>query len=175
MSTPVVLLSGLPGTGKSTLARALMMHYFTTDMDCELIDGDAYRAGLCADLGFSRADRIENNRRIGFVASRFSSHAIPVIIAAICPYEEGRNAIREQCAALHVVHVTCPTEVLFERDPKGHYRRATLPPEHKDHIAHFTGISDPYEAPRFPDLILDTYTDSPSQCLLIVRALLEET
>ena len=174
LPAPVLLLTGLPGSGKTTLARGLMLDRLTHGIAVEVIDGDSYREALCSDLGFSRADRIENNRRIGFVAGRLSLHGIVVIIASIAPYKEGRDAIRLQCPGVKVVHVSCPMEELFRRDPKGHYRRATLPKDNPAHIPEFTGVSAPYEPLRRADLVLDTYTDSQTQCLLKLRALLED-
>lgn len=117
---------------------------------------------------------MENNRRLGFVASRFAANGVLPIIAAICPHEEGRQAILAQWPDVRIVHLSCSMTELLNRDPKGMYRRARLPPSHPDHIAHFTGISDPYERPEDPALELATDLLSPSQCQDKLLALLEE-
>lgn len=129
----------------------------------ELLDGDEYRRHLCRDLGFSRADRIENIRRLGFVGQAFARQGIIAILAAINPYREARQALQTGSDRVRTVYVACPLNVLEQRDPKSLYHRARLPESHPEHIPHFTGISDPYEAPEHPDLILHTDRESPEE------------
>jgi adenylylsulfate kinase len=172
---PVLVLMGLPGVGKTALAVMVRDWWRVSRLDgrCEILDGDLYRRGLNRDLSFSRADRIENNRRLGFVASRFADNGILPIIAAICPYETGRQAILEQWADVRIGYLCCSIEELLRRDPKGMYRRALLPPSHPDHLRNFTGISDPFEPPENPALTLWTDRLTPEQCLDAIIDLLE--
>ncbi len=149
-------LTGLSGAGKSSIALAVRQALVEQGYPVEMIDGDVYRRHLCHDLGFSKADRIENIRRLGFVGLTLVRHQIIVILAAINPYESARQELAAQNAAVKTIHLDCPIEVLEQRDVKGLYRRAHLPPDHPEHVAHFTGISDPYEPPVQPDLYIRT-------------------
>jgi adenylylsulfate kinase len=146
----VLWLTGLPGAGKSTLAAALGC-VLAAEQPVEILDGDEMRAQLSTDLGFSKEDRDRNVRRIGFVARLLARHGVVVIVAAIAPYADARREVRaaiEQDGGLFIeVHVDAALPVLIARDPKGHYRRAQ-----SGELPHFTGISDPYEAPTAPDV-----------------------
>lgn len=124
------------------------------------MDGDDYRKHLCHDLGFSKADRLENIRRLGFVGLTLVKHEVIAILAAINPYQEARQKLQEQSPLVKTVFVNCPLHITSQRDPKGLYRKAKLPQEHPEHIEHFTGISDPFELPLNPDLTLHTDTQT---------------
>lgn len=156
----LIQLTGLSGSGKSTLAFAAQKRLVAMGYKVEVIDGDAYRLHLCKDLGFSKADRMENIRRLGFVGLTLARHDIICILAAINPYEEARQRLQSQSPMVKTVALSCPLEVLIERDVKGLYKRAMLAEGHSDRLENFTGISDPYEVPDQPDLVLNTSDES---------------
>ncbi len=153
-------MTGLSGAGKSTISQVVKTNLTSLGYKVELLDGDDYRSHLCHDLGFSKTDRLENIRRLGFVGLTLAKHGVIAILAAINPYEEAREALRQKSSIVKTVFVDCPLSITTERDPKGLYRKALLPETHPDHIKQFTGISDPYEPPLKPDLILATSTQS---------------
>jgi adenylyl-sulfate kinase len=161
-----IWLTGLSGAGKSTIANLLAERLRETGAEVEVLDGDALRTTLCKDLGFSRDDREENIRRIGFLCELLTRHGVTVIVAAISPYRNARDEVRTKLANFVEVYVTCPLDVLTERDPKGLYRRALA-----GEIAHFTGISDPYEPPEHADLTIDSSAETPQES---VQRLLEK-
>jgi sulfate adenylyltransferase len=148
-----VWLTGLSGAGKSTIADALARRIRTTGRYVTLLDGDAVRTHLSQGLGFSKADRDTNIRRIGFVAAEIVRHGGIVICAVVSPYEDTRNEVRDLVGRdrFVLVHVSTAIEVCEERDVKGLYARAR-----RGEITHFTGVDDPYEAPASPDLVLPT-------------------
>ncbi len=152
---PIYQFTGLSGAGKSTLANAVKPLLEVAGRRVELIDGDVYRQVLCKDLGFSKADRQENIRRLAFVANLLSQHGVVVIIAAINPYEEIRQEIKKQYGA-EIVWINCGLETLKERDPKGLYRKAFLPDDHPEKLFNLTGVSDTFDVPEHPDLIINT-------------------
>lgn len=161
--TLLIQMTGLSGSGKTTLSKMLKTALEKDDYQVALVDGDTYRATLCKDLGFSRADRIENIRRLGAVAAELSKQNDVVIVAAINPYEEGRNLLLKYNSQL--VYIKCDLLTLIERDPKGLYKRALLPEEHPDRLHQFTGVSDTFELPQNPALIIDTADTSPEECI----------
>lgn len=156
----LIQMTGLSGAGKSTIAQATKNQLIALGYKVELIDGDDYRRHLCRDLGFSKADRLENIHRLGFVGLTLARHGIISILAAINPYEEARQLLKKKSPLVQTVFIDCPLSITTVRDPKGLYRKALLPPEHPDYIGHFTGISDPFEPPQNPDLILTTHTQT---------------
>jgi adenylyl-sulfate kinase len=121
----------------------------------ELLDGDEVRTNLGQDLGFSRADRDTNIARIGYVAAKLAKHGVVVVVAAISPYRQARDQVRAQVDTFVEVHVAAPLATCAQRDPKGLYARALA-----GELAHFTGVSDPYEPPLAPELVLHTETES---------------
>lgn len=122
----------------------------------EIIDGDEYREGLCRDLGFSKEDRNTNIRRLGFVSKILARNNVISIISAINPYEEIRKEIEDNGKNVKTVYVECDLETLKCRDTKGLYKRALLESGNPDKIYNFTGISDPFESPKSPDLVIST-------------------
>ena len=145
-----IQMTGLSGAGKTTLARAVEKKLKTKGFKVEIIDGDEYREGLCKDLGFSKEDRNTNIRRLGFVGKVLSRNNVVTIMSAINPYEDLREELEKTCGAL-TVFIKCPVEKCIERDVKGLYAKAL-----SGEIQNFTGISDPFEEPECPDLVIDT-------------------
>lgn len=148
----VIWLTGLSGAGKSSLATALAEQLTARGYGCYVLDGDALRTGLNADLGFSPADRSENVRRAGEVAALFADAGLICIAALISPYRADRAAARRACkAGFHEVYLSADLQACEGRDPKGLYRRARA-----GELPAFTGIDAPYEAPEQPQLQLET-------------------
>jgi adenylyl-sulfate kinase len=158
----IIQLTGLSGAGKTTLVEAVKSLVEKQSFKIEIIDGDAYRKTLCNDLGFSKEDRIENIRRLGKVAWSFKEKADIIMIAAINPFEEIRNELREKYST-KTVWIKCDLPVLIERDPKGLYRRALLHDDHPDKIFNLSGVNDTYEIPTTPDLVIDTSNETAAQ------------
>ncbi|MFK8252667.1 adenylyl-sulfate kinase [Ancylobacter terrae] len=151
-SGAVVWLTGLSGSGKSTLAKALERRLFDRGGQPALVDADTLRTGLNADLGFSEADRAENNRRLAEVANVLKNIGNIVLVTAVSPSAAARQRVREIVGErFFEVHVTAPLEVCEARDPKGLYARARA-----GEIKDFTGIDAPYEAPVAPELVIET-------------------
>ncbi|WP_343692498.1 adenylyl-sulfate kinase [Chitinophaga sp.] len=160
----IIQLCGLSGAGKTTIAHNVKRKALSYGTPVEIIDGDNYRAFLCKDLGFSKADRCENIRRLGFVASRLSEHGIICIISAINPYHAVREELSNAYAHVKTVFVDCPVHTLMERDTKGLYKRALLPDHHPDKLHNLTGVNDPFEVPISPDLHLKTHEKTIAAC-----------
>jgi adenylylsulfate kinase len=152
----IIQMCGLSGAGKSTIAQRARKALEAQNIQVEIIDGDEYRHNICKDLGFSRSDRMENIRRLGFIANRFSSHGIVAIICAINPYEEVRRELVQRYKDVKTVFIDCSMEELLRRDTKGLYRKALLPDGHSDKVHNLTGVNDPFETPALPDLVIDT-------------------
>lgn len=153
-----VWFTGLSGAGKSTVSTLLHRRLCAAGAKVELLDGDIVRTHLSKGLGFSREDRDENIRRIGFVCELLSRNGVIAIAAAISPYREIRQSVRARIPNFVEVFMECPMDVLIERDVKGLYKKALA-----GEIEHFTGVSDPYEPPESPELILDSSRESPEQ------------
>jgi adenylylsulfate kinase len=161
--------TGLSGAGKSTLAEMVQERLIDMGRKAELLDGDEVRKNLSQGLGFSKADRDANIQRIAFVAKLLSRNNVVAITAAISPYREVRDAARAEIPNFVEVFVDCPLEVCEQRDTKGLYKRAR-----SGEIAHFTGISDPYEPPLSPEIHLHTDLENPAQDVEIILARLLE-
>jgi adenylylsulfate kinase len=144
-------LTGLSGAGKSTLAAAVSRELSRHGIRVETLDGDAVRQNLSKGLGFSREDRDTNIRRIGYVAKLLTRNDVVVISAAISPYRAVRDEVRREIGAFVEVHVKASLEECARRDTKGLYARALA-----GEIPQFTGVSDPYEEPLAPELVVDT-------------------
>jgi adenylyl-sulfate kinase len=158
----VLWFTGVSGAGKSTLSAPVAARLRDAGHRVEVLDGDEVRTHLSKGLGFSKDDRDTNIRRIGYVAELLSRNGVGVIAAAISPYRDVRDEVRgkiERHGAVFVeAYVECPIEVLADRDVKGLYRKAL-----RGEIAHFTGVSDPYEPPVTPDLVVHTDRDPVAQ------------
>jgi len=166
--------TGLSGAGKSTLSERLMTRFRESGAKAELLDGDEVRAALSPNLGFSQEDRNTQVRRLGFVSRLLSRNGIISVVAAISPYRNTRDEVKRGIANFVEVFVDCPIEVLTARDVKGLYKRALA-----GEIEHFTGISDPYEAPVDADVVIHSDRESVEESLekiwgeLLSRGLVE--
>ncbi len=158
-----IQMTGLSGSGKSTIAQEVANILRKKNYNVEVIDGDYYRQNLCKDLGFSKEDRNENIRRLGFVGNVLSKNGVICLMSAINPYEDIRKELRQMGGNVKTVYVKAPLDVLKERDPKGLYHKALLPDDHPEKIKNFTGISDPFDSPLVCDLTIDTEHDTIEQ------------
>lgn len=161
--------TGLSGSGKSTLSKLISETLLASDAKVELLDGDAVRTDLCRGLGFNREDRGENIRRIGFVCELLSRNGVIAIAAAISPYQTDRDQVRGRIRNFVEVYMTCPLDVLIERDVKGLYKKALA-----GDLKQFTGISDPYEPPVAAEITIDSATETVEQSAVKVLTRLEE-
>jgi len=164
----VILLCGLSGAGKTTLANSVKHKLEESGTNTEIIDGDEYRKMLFKELSFSKNDRFENIRRLGFIASKFSARGIVTIISAINPYAEIRNELKETYPNVKTVFVDCSVEKLIDRDTKGLYKRALLPEDHPDKLFNLTGINDQFDIPVAPDLYLNTGKMDINECTFLL-------
>ena len=145
---------GLSGAGKSTIAQGLKRLHLV-----EVLEGDACRRGLCKDLGYSPQDRTENLRRIAHLAAHLGKYT-DVIVACITPYEKVQKMVRSICGDLRFIHVSASVAECRRRDPKGLYAKAD-----RGDIADLSGVGDPFEPPRSPDLVLDTEQETAEQSI----------
>ena len=165
----VVWMTGLSGSGKSTIAHAVERRLVDAGHAAYVLDGDNVRHGLSADLGFSAGDREENIRRVSEVAALLADAGLIAVVSFIAPYCAGRQAAREKVAPGRFleVFVDAPVAECARRDPKGLYRKAAA-----GEIDEFTGVSAPYEPPEQPDLTLRTNQADVNQCMEQVLDLL---
>lgn len=168
-----IWFTGLSGAGKSTLSAPLAAHLAEQGHKVEVLDGDEVRTHLSKGLGFSKEDRDTNIRRIGWVAKTLSRHGVIAITAAISPYRDVRAEVRswvENAGANFIeIYVRCSIDVLAERDVKGLYKKALA-----GEIKNFTGVSDPYEEPTNPDVVVDSGRESVQESLQKILAKLAE-
>ena len=155
-----IWLTGLPASGKTTIARALAERLRARGHSVETLDGDEIRLSLSADLGFSAEDRQQHNRRVIFVSKLLVRNGIVVLIPLISPYRETRAFARSELERFVEVYVKCPVEECIRRDPKGLYAKAL-----RGEIKNFTGLDDPYEEPKTPELIVETNLLSVQECV----------
>ena len=147
----VLWFTGLPCSGKSTVADAVGEELKKISLNTERLDGDIVRQGLTKDLGFSKEDRDKNIERVTFVAKLLSRNGVATLVSFVSPYIAKRQHAREETTNFIEVYVKCPVEVCKERDVKGMYAKAL-----KGEIKDFTGVDDPYEEPLNPEIILET-------------------
>jgi adenylylsulfate kinase len=155
-----IWFTGLPSSGKSTLARMLEDVLKDKGFHAEVMDGDEVRLRLSKGLGFSKEDRDENIRRIAYVAKVITRCGAVAITCAISPYREVRSEAREEIGRFVEVYVKCDLEECIRRDVKGLYRKAL-----SGEIKNFTGISDPYEEPLNPEIVVETHKETPQESL----------
>ena len=161
--------TGLSGAGKTTISQLVERALRERGLRVEVLDGDVVRTNLSKGLGFSKEDRDENIRRIGFVCQLLSRNGVAAIAAAISPYREVRDEVRARIGRFVEVYVECPLDTLVERDVKGLYRKALA-----GEIRNFTGVDDPYEPPLNPEVVARTDRESPEESGARVLAALEE-
>jgi adenylylsulfate kinase len=164
-----VWFTGLSGAGKTTITRAVEQELRSHDYRVEVLDGDIVRENLTKGLGFSKEDRDENIRRIGFVSHLLTRNGVIVLVSAISPYRAMREEVREKIGDFVEVFVNAPLAVCEQRDVKGLYKRARA-----GEIKNFTGISDPYEAPLSPEVECRTDLETQAESVAKVFAALEE-
>jgi len=161
--------TGLSGAGKTTLSEMVNQRLRERGLTTELLDGDIVRTTISKGLGFSREDRDENVRRIGYVCHWLTEAKGVVAIAAfISPYRAVRDELKGRIGRFVEVYVECPIDALVERDVKGLYKRALA-----GEISNFTGVSDPYEPPLNPDVVVRTSEQTPEESAAAVIARLE--
>ncbi|ADL18463.1 adenylylsulfate kinase [Acidilobus saccharovorans 345-15] len=154
----VAWLTGLPGSGKTTIANAAAERLRAMGYRVEVLDGDWFRSHIDPEAGYTKEERVRHLVRASWVARLLARNGVIVICSFVSPYRDAREEVRKiisEEADFLEVYVKCPLEECIRRDPKGLYRKALA-----GEIRHFTGISDPYEEPLSPDLVLDTVNNS---------------
>lgn len=164
-----VWFTGLSGSGKTTIRIELEKQLRAQGLKVEVLDGDIVRQNLTKGLGFSKEDRDENIRRIGFVSQLLTRNGVIVLVSAISPYKAIRDEVRERVGDFIEVYANAPLSVCEERDVKGLYKRARA-----GEIKQFTGISDPYEAPENPEVECRTDLETLEESAAKVLAKMEE-
>ena len=163
-----IWFTGMSGAGKSTISSLLEQRVRELGAKVEVLDGDVVRTHLSKELGFSKEDRDENIRRIGFVCELLSRNGVIAIAAAISPYRALREEVRARIPNFVEVYVECPVEVLAERDVKGLYRKALA-----GEIPNFTGVTDPYEPPAAAEVTVHSSRETPAGSVERIWATLE--
>lgn len=164
-----IWFTGMSGAGKSTLSHLLEQQLRAAGARVEVLDGDIVRTHLSKGLGFSKEDRDENIRRIGFVCELLSRNGVIAIAAAISPYRAVREEVRARIHHFVEVFVDCPVDVLAGRDVKGLYKKALA-----GEISQFTGVSDPYEPPLRPEVTIDSSRESTQESVDKILATLDQ-
>jgi adenylylsulfate kinase len=158
----VIWLTGLSGSGKSTIAESVKEYLSNKGIRVEHLDGDVVRK-MFPQTGFSKEERDKHIRRIGYLAAMLEKHDVSVVASFISPYREAREFVRSLCRNFIEIHVSTPLEVCEQRDPKGLYAKAR-----RGEIKEFTGIDDPYEEPLKPELRIDTTHQTIEESVKIV-------
>lgn len=165
----VLWMTGLSGAGKTTIALILMEELKKRGVKAERLDGDVVRESLTRDLGFTKEDRDKNIERVTFVAKLLSRNGVGCVCSFISPYQAVRDMVRANTTNFLEVYVDAPLEVVIERDVKGLYKKAL-----NGEIPNFTGISDPFEAPKNPDIHVRTDQQTPEESAHYILGVLEE-
>jgi adenylyl-sulfate kinase len=161
--------TGLPCSGKTTVSEVVAPELLERGLNVEVLDGDVVRQGLSKELGFSKEDRDIHIRRIGFVSKLLSRNDVAVLAAFVSPYRAIRDELRQEIDNFVEVYVKCPVEVCIERDVKGMYKKALA-----GEIQNFTGVSDPYEEPENPEIVIETDKETTEESAQKVLEALEE-
>ena len=169
MKAPVIWLTGIPGSGKTTLALELKKFYEQKNMPIDILDGDEIRKTLSKDLGFSPEDRKEHNRRVIFVAKILAKNGVTTIIPLISPYRETREFARKEIPNFVEVWVKASVDECKKRDPKGLYKKAMA-----GEIKNLTGLQAPYEEPQNAELILDTEKHNVEESVDLIASTLKK-
>jgi adenylylsulfate kinase len=165
----VIWLTGLSGSGKTTICDSLAQQLSRKRYRVQILDGDVVRENLCHDLSFSKADRDSNIRRIGFVSGLLAHHGVIVLVAAISPYRNARNEVRKTVRHFVEVYVNTSLSECESRDVKGLYKKARA-----GQIKGFTGIDDPYEPPLDPEVECNTATESITESVEKIMSYLNQ-
>ena len=164
----VVWFTGLSGAGKSTLSDKVYKYLKEKNIKVELLDGDAIRH-ILPNIGFSKEERDNHIKRVGFLSSMLEKNDVTVVASFISPYKEARDFVRGLCAHFIEVYVKASLEACECRDVKGLYKKAR-----SGQIQHFTGISDPYEAPQKPELVIETDKQTIEESFLSIKNYLDK-
>lgn len=159
----VLWFTGLSGSGKSTLADSVHNYLLKKGYNSERLDGDIVRS-VFPNTGFSKEERNNHIKKVGFLASILEKNGVCVISSFVSPYGEARDFVRSKCKNFIEVYVCAPLEVCEQRDPKGLYKRVR-----KGEIKSFTGIDDPYEVPKKPEIVINTDKQSVEESLAVVK------
>ena len=151
MKAPVIWLTGIPASGKTTLGLELKNYYEQKGLPVDILDGDEIRKTLSKDLGLSPEDRKEHNRRVIFVAKLLAKNGVTTIVPLISPYRETREYARKELPNFVEVWIKASVDECIKRDPKGLYKKALA-----GEITNLTGLQSPYEEPANPELVVDT-------------------
>jgi adenylylsulfate kinase len=163
---PVIWLTGLPGSGKTTIAKALYPRLKELGFKVELLDGDIVRKELSPELGFTKQDREIHARRVVYLSKILSRNGIISIVSLISPYRDFRKYARTDINMnnnFYEVYVKCSLEACIARDPKGLYKKAL-----SGQIKDLTGLQDPYEEPENPEIIVDTEKQTLEECVNVI-------
>ena len=156
----VIWFTGLPCSGKTTLAIEIEKYFKNKNKSIQRLDGDVVRKTICKDLGFNKEDRDKNIERISYIAQMLSDNNVNVVSAFVSPYRKMRNFSRSICSEFIEVYVKCDIEICKQRDVKGMYKKAD-----KGEINNFTGVQDPFEEPVNPEIVVDTGKESIEKSL----------
>ncbi|WP_217283026.1 adenylyl-sulfate kinase [Paenibacillus alginolyticus] len=163
-----VWFTGLSGAGKTTVCRQLENQLQDSDLKLELLDGDEIRRHFSSNVGFSKEDRMTHIQRMAYICKLLNRNDVLVLASFITPYKEMRDYLRTEIGSFHEVYVKCPLDECIQRDVKGLYAKAL-----NGEIKQFTGISDPYEEPESPDLIIETDKETVKESAMRVIAFLK--
>ena len=169
MQAPVIWLTGIPASGKTTIALELKKFYEKKGLAADILDGDEIRKTLSKDLGFSPEDRKEHNRRVIFVAKILAKNGVTTIIPLISPYRETRDYARKEIPEFVEVWIKASVDECKKRDPKGLYKKALA-----GEIKNLTGLQAPYEEPQNPELVLETENQTVEQSITQLTSKLKE-
>jgi len=169
MKAPVIWLTGIPGSGKTTLAIELKKYYEQKGLPVDILDGDEIRKTLSKDLGFSPEDRKEHNKRVIFVAQILAKNGVTTIIPLISPYRETRNFARKEIQNFVEVWVKASVDECIKRDPKGLYKKALA-----GEIKNLTGLQAPYEEPQNAELVLETEKQTVEESVDLIISTLKK-
>ncbi len=164
-----IWFTGLPCSGKTTLSKQIFNYLKKQGLKTELLDGDVIRRHFSQELGFSEKERKINIRRIGFLSHLLTRNGVVTVVAAIAPYKELREENRRLIGRYVEVYCNCPLEVAEQRDVKGMYQKARA-----GEIKNFTGVSDPYEAPDNPDIVIYTHKEPPETSISTIISYLKK-
>jgi adenylyl-sulfate kinase len=166
----VVWMTGLPGSGKTTIAVRLAEELRKRGRNVEIMDGDEVRKNISPELGFSKEDREAHVKRVAYISKLLARNGVGVIVGLISPYRETREYARKLIGdGFSEVYIKCPVEVCQKRDPKGLYRKALA-----GEITDFTGVQDPYEPPLNPELIVETDKENEEESVAKIIGFLKE-